>query len=316
MKLFVTCPRGRTFDSFFDKTNLELASSLFDVTWNPFDRNINSEEAAFFAVGADVIMTSWGAPSIDRNILKSAPDLQVIAHLGTETKYLKNKSRAKIKVLSGEDFYNRSAAEGTLAYILSALRSIPEFSLRLKYKGEWKHKWDSGRGLMGKTVGLYHCNGIAEHLARLLMPFGVNVLIYDKRILSKERLKCISAKQVSGRELFLKSDIICVYSPTVGDGYHSVGNDLLCLVKNGAVFLDVSVSGVVDREALLGVLLRKNFLAVLDVFEKEPPKANDELLMLSNVIPMPHMAGPTPDVRRIIARKLLLESAEICNSFS
>ena len=50
MKLFVSCPRGRTFDSFFDSENVELAQTLFDVVWNPFDRNVTQEEVVVLEV--------------------------------------------------------------------------------------------------------------------------------------------------------------------------------------------------------------------------------------------------------------------------
>lgn len=316
MRMFVSCPRGRTFDSFFDVRNIELAERLFDVVWNPFDRNVTPEEAALLGKDCDVYMTSWGAPVPNGSFLKEAPNLRVVAHLGTSTEHIEKEAVANkgVKILSGEEYYNHSAAEGTLAYILSALRSIPEFSLRLKYKGEWKHKWDKGRGLMGKTVGLFNYNGIAAHLAQMLSPFGVRILVYDRETIPGGVLDASAMEQVSGEMLFALSDIICIYSPASGDAYHMVGNDLLWLVKTGALLVDISVGGTVDRDALLGMLLRKDFFAVLDVFEKEPPDKNDELILLQNVLPMPHMAGPTPDIRRIIAKELLIEAAEVCNA--
>lgn len=313
MNLFVACPRGRTFNTFFDDKNLQLAQTLFEVTWNPFDRNLTDEEVTTLAAGCDVYMSSWGSPAPNDKLLDASPSLRVIAHLGTSTEHMRKDEclRRGINVLSGEEFYARSAAEGTLSYILASLRSIPEFSLRLKYKGEWKHKWDSCRGLMGKTVGIYNYGSIARWLVRLLTPFGVSIIAYDK-----EKINDVGVTQVSKTRLFSSSDIICVYSPSVGDGYKEIGNSLLNIIKTGAIFLDVSVSGVVDREALLDALIRKNFTAVLDVFEKEPPDKDDELIAHHNVLPMPHMAGPSLDVRKLITQELLLKAAEFCSEKS
>ena len=42
---------------------------------------------------------------------------------------------------------------------------------------------------------------------------------------------------------------------------------------------------------------------------QEPPPADCKLFDLPNVIMMPHMAGPTVDLRKVIAHDLLLESA-------
>ena len=310
MKLFVACPRGRTFNTFFDDKNLKLAEKLFDVTWNPFDRNLTDEELTNLAADCDVYMSAWGSPIPSENMLEMSPNLRVIAHLGTSTEHMKTHECLKrgIIVISGEDFYARSAAEGTLSYILASLHSIPEFSLRLKHRGEWKHKWDSCRGLMGKTVGIYNYGKIAGFLVDLLVPFGVSLIAYDKEKISNDKVK-----QVSASRLFSSSDIICVYTPNNGDGYKEIGSSLLNKVKTGATFLDVSTSGIVDRDALLNAIIRKNFKAVLDVFEKEPPDKDDELIAHHNVLPMPNMAGPSLDVRKLITKELLLKSAEYCS---
>ena len=316
MKLFVACPRGRTFDSFFDDRNIELAQQLFDVVWNPFDRNMTAEEAASLAVGCDVYMTSWGAPVPDNSFFEAAPHLQVVAHLGAHTEHIETEKLAErgVRILSGEDHYHRSAAEGALAYILSALRCIPDFSFQLKHKGEWKHKWDRGRGLVGKTVGVFNYSRAGSYLTQLLVPFGVKILVYDREKIPKTELRKKQMMQVSGEILFASSDIICVYPPTVGEHYHMIDYDLLSLVKDGALLVDISTGGVIDREALIGILLRRKIFAVLDVYEKEPPDRDDPLILLQNVLPMPHMAGPTPDVRRVVVNDLLTRSAQMCIS--
>jgi phosphoglycerate dehydrogenase-like enzyme len=66
---------------------------------------------------------------------------------------------------------------------------------------------------------------------------------------------------------------------------------------------------VVDQAALEAELADGRFRAFLDVYEKEPPPPECSLYRLPNVMMMPHMGGPTIDLRRYIAADLLRETA-------
>ena len=310
MKLLVSCPRGRTFDSFFDSRNIQLACELYDVVWNPYERNMTEKEAVDLIIDCDVYMTTWGAPPPTEAFFEASKGLKTIAHLGYSAEAFITDAvlNREVSVLSGEEYYFRSAAEGTLAYILAALRAVPEFSQRLKYGSEWKHSWNSGRRLMDKTVGILNYNGISKRLIELLSVFKVNILVCDEKYnITEEEKLGKRIMQVDAKEMFSVSDVICIHSPVGGGGYHTVGSELLYAIKSDALFVDTSIGGIVDREALFGSLVQKNYTAVLDVYESEPPAKNDPLILLPNVIPMPHMAGPTPDVRPLIAREMLIK---------
>ena len=69
--------------------------------------------------------------------------------------------------------------------------------------------------------------------------------------------------------------------------------------------------GGIEVEADLARALDEGLFkgAAIDVFEKEPLPADSPLYELPNVFIMPHMAGPTVDLRRMIAHDLLIESA-------
>ena len=81
------------------------------------------------------------------------------------------------------------------------------------------------------------------------------------------------------------------------------------MIKPGALFVNTSRGQIVDEQALCRELADGRFRAFLDVFEKEPLPADSPLYELPNVFIMPHMAGPTVDLRRMIAHDLLIESA-------
>ena len=127
MKAFVTLPRGAVFDTFFTPENIALAESLGEVIWNETDRHLTPDEIAARIGDCDTYITGWGSPRLDRAILDAAPKLRLLTHLcGTVVPFVSEPMWERgIRVLSGNRFFAESVAEGTLAYILAALRDIP-----------------------------------------------------------------------------------------------------------------------------------------------------------------------------------------------
>lgn len=312
MKILVSCPRGRTFDSFFTYENIQLAQSLGEVIWNPYDRNMSVEEAAELIEGCQVYVSVWGAPRLEKPMLEAAPSLKLLTHLcSTPFPFVSREAiLAGVKVISGQAYFAASAAEGTLAYTLAALRNIPEFSNRLKYKKEWRHSWDHNRGLLGKNVGLINYNEVADQLARLLKPFGVRLSVYDPVPITAKQIFTYRIHQADIEEVISTSDVIIVNTPRCEQSINLINSDLLAMIRKGALLVNTSRSGTVDQNALVVSLMSGRYAAIFDKYDKEPLDTEDPLFYLPNVILMPHMAGPTSDLRSFVTRELLLESAE------
>ena len=75
-----------------------------------------------------------------------------------------------------------------------------------------------------------------------------------------------------------------------------IGKEELAMMKSGSFLINTSRGNIVDEEAL-ALALRQGQIAGagLDVFETEPPKPNNPLFQLPNVIVTPHMAGMTKE---------------------
>lgn len=312
MKMFVSCPAGRTFDTFFGIENILFAESVGEVVWNPFGRFMTAEETEKYIKDCDVYVSVCGSVRIDEKILEAAPSLKAVIYLGSNALPFVCEETWKrgIKVLTGEQYYSASRAEGTLAYILAALRDIPEYSHRLKYKREWKHSWESNRGLAGKTVGLVNYNSVAEQLARLLSVFDVELAVYDENIVPCRHRTAYRMTQMSMNELFARSDIISIHSPPCAGRYHTINSAQLAFLKKGAIVVDASDGGILNHTALASSLVTGRISAILDLCEDEKLEIDESIFFLSNVTLMPHMSGPTPDIRRHIARRLLQECSE------
>ena len=312
MKSFVTLPKNSVFPTFFTQENIELIKSLGDVEWNEGSVHLTPEEISRRIGESEIYVTGWGSPRLDGKILDAAPDLRLLVHLcGTVVPFVSDEMWDRgIRVISGNDFFAESVAEGTIGYMLTALRDIPKYSTRLKNEKTWKNSDDTNRGLLGKTVGIVSYGAIARHLVRMLQPFRVNIKIYDIKPLPQSDKEKYHLKEASLEEIFSSCDIVTLHTPLNDATHHLVGEGLLSLLPEGTLFVNTSRGPIVDQSALERELKKGKFRALLDVYEKEPLPLDSELYGLDNVILMPHMAGPTIDLRRDITKALLTEAYE------
>ena len=129
------------------------------------------------------------------------------------------------------------------------------------------------------------------------------------RPLPEEDKQRYNLQQATLEEIFSTCDIITLHTPLNAETHHLITNDHLQLIRPGSLFINTARGAVVDQQALERQLMTGRFRAVLDVYDVEPPKADCPLYTLENVMMLPHMGGPTTDLRKFIARDLLAESA-------
>jgi len=311
MKSYVALPSGYVRDTFFTEENIKLASSLGETRFFGETRKCTTEDVIAGIGDSEVYVTGWGSPKLDERILDAAPSLKLHVHLcGTVVPYAAPEVWERgVRVISGNYFFAESVAEGTIGYMLTALRDIPLYSGRLKEEKLWKKSTDMSYSLLGKTVGIVSYGTISRHLVRMLQPFRVKIKVYDIVPLPAADVAKYGLEQASLEDIFSTCDIITVHTPLFDATRHLVGKRLFDLIKPGALFVNTSRGEILDQDALEDALETGRFRAVLDVYRKEPPPPEERLYTLPNVIMMPHMAGPTVDLREYITHELMLEAA-------
>ena len=311
MKAFVTLPHNSNFANFFTERNILLANSLGEIRWNEGTKQLTKTEVADRIGDSQAYITGWGSPPLDKSILDAAPDLRLLVHLcGSVSPYVTDAVWERgIRVICGNDFFAESVAEGTIGYILSALRDIPKYSTDLRQNGLWKNSQSYTRSLLGKSIGIVSYGAIARHLVRMLQPFRVKIKVYDIAPLPQEDVEKYGLEAASLERVFSESDIVTVHTPLYEKTYHMIGEELLSLVRDDALLVNTSRGAIFDQAALERELKRGRFGAALDVYEKEPLPADSPLRDCKNVLLMPHMAGPTTDLLKEITREMLCESA-------
>jgi phosphoglycerate dehydrogenase-like enzyme len=204
-----------------------------------------------------------------------------------------------LQVTNWGSVISNTVAECTLLLILAALRRVGNWSVAMRTKGEWK----TGRhpdtlSLFGRRVGLHGLGAISRELVRLLQPFDVQLSAFSPSV-SDETFEQLNVRRSETLEdLFSTADVLVELAPGKPANHHIVGDALLQLLPENAVFVNLGRGMVVDEDALVRASQQRGLHIALDVYETEPLPVDSPLRSLDNITLLPHLGGPTPDRRR------------------
>jgi phosphoglycerate dehydrogenase-like enzyme len=150
--------------------------------------------------------------------------------------------------------------------------------------------------LFGKTLGIVGLGTIGKKVARLARAFGMRVEYYDIARLSEDAEDALGVRFRLLNELLSNADVVSLHVPLNESTRHMIGQRELARMKPTALLINTSRGPVVEEAALVRALSEDQlFGAGLDVFDPEPPRADNPLLKLDNVVLTAHFAGPTWD---------------------
>lgn len=306
MNILVAIGKGQVQDTFFTQKVRDELEKIGNVIYNPFDRQaFTKEELMEYIVDVDVLITGWGSPRVDADVLKCANKLKVHAHAaGAVASYVsKEEYDRSIIVLSGNDVFAKSVAEGCLCYTLTALRRNEEFRDSMR-NGGWKLEDGANRGLIGKKIGIVGYGAISRYYIELLQWFHPEILLVSNHM-TEEDANQLHVKKASLDEVFSTCEIISLHTAWSKKTENMIGEDLLKKIQPGALFVNTARAQIVEKEALYRQLETGRFQAVLDVYHEEPLPVDDPLRTMKNVMIYPHTTGPSFDMREQVTLKLL-----------
>ena len=150
--------------------------------------------------------------------------------------------------------------------------------------------------LRGKVLGIIGMGTIGKKVARLAQAFGMPVHYYDIARLPEDQEDLLNVRFRLFRELLRTSDVVSLHVPLNDRTRHMLGARELALLQPSAILINTSRGPVIDEVALHAALSAGHFAgAGLDVFDQEPPPADNPLFDLENVVLTAHMAGPTQE---------------------
>ncbi len=315
MKALVAIKKDKTFDTFFTEENIKYAQSLGEIVW--VDTATETiEDIKTKIKDCDTYITCWGSPALTPEILECAPKLKLLTHLGSTVAPVvcDEVYERGIKVISGFDYFSKSTAEGTVAYMLAAMRDIPFYNDRLKEKRIWREIDDYTDSVIYKKVGLVGYGGVGKYVAKMLSTFDVDMKVSARRELPAEDKELYGFTQCSMEEIFETCDIISIHLAYNNATHHIIDETLLSKIKKGALLVNTARGAVIDEAALIKHLQNGDFYAALDVYEQEPINLDNPMLDLPNVLMLPHQAGVTVNLRAVLTHDLLKESVDFIDN--
>ena len=260
-----------------------------------------------FVKGANYIITTWGSPRIEKDILDVCPDLIAVMHAaGSPKPVISDELIARnIRVTYSAIALGEGVAETALTMAISAIKGLFILPQRTA-AGEWGECKLLARDFYDITVGVISGGFVGRHMIKLLQNFNVDVLLYDPFV-TEEQAAAMGAKKAELNELLAASDVISIHAPSIPATDNMLNASNLPLIKDGAVLINTARGSIIDEAALIAELKKNRFFACIDVTNPEPPAVDNELRTLPNVRLTPHIAGAIANGQKRIAKHICEE---------
>ena len=273
----------------------ELVPAGFDLTL------VRPDAPEFMATMQDAeYLVGFSDPRVNDAFYKNAPHLKLVqlTSAGYDRCDIEAARRAGIPICNNGGANSTAVAEHALMLMLAVSRRLVWQHANVA-AGRWRGN-DSSQARMyelrDRTLGIIGLGTIGKKVARMAQAFDMRVQYYDVERLSEEREDALDVRFRLMNEILRTSDLVSLHVPLLPVTKHLIGTAELKLMKPSAYLINTCRGPVVNEPELIEALSNGTIAgAGLDVFDQEPPPADNPLFSLPNVVLTAHLAGPTYD---------------------
>lgn len=220
-------------------------------------------------------------------------------------------SRRGIVVMNTPGGNTVSTAEHTTALMLALSRNIGPANESLK-AGRWDRTKYTGTQLEGKTLGVIGLGRVGQAVAKRALGFDMKVVGFDP-FLSADRALALGIESVAQLDdLWDRCDYFTLHTPLTPETRNLIGPAQLAKMRKGARIINCARGGLIDEAALAEALDSGQIAgAAIDVFDPEPPPADNPLVKHPKVLVTPHLGASTEEAQVAVA----VEAARLLTDF-
>ncbi len=225
------------------------------------------------------------------------PNLKMIAKpgIGVDNIDLDAATTRGILVCNTPDAPSESTAEHAVALLMAVAKRVMVGDMHLRGAADFGRDDMRGTELLGSKLGIVGYGRIGRRVAEMCaLGIRMQVTIYDPLLASDVALPAGVSRMDDVDAMFSENQFVTLHTPLLPATHHLANERRLRLMKPGSYLINASRGGVVDEGALIKVLQEGHLAgAGLDVFDPEPPLADNPLLKMNNVVLTPHIASNT-----------------------
>ena len=246
---------------------------------------------------------------LSKDVLQNCKKLKIVSRhgVGYDNVDLNTINIQKIALAITGSSNAISVAEYVMAMFLNLCRLIKQ-SDQLVRDGKFKEKASlpDFYELYNKKILILGFGRIGKALAKRCLGFESKVLVYDPFV-NKKIIEENQCSAVNLEEGIKNADFISLHLPINKNTKNMINKNIFKMMKNNCIIVNAARGGIINEKDLHWALKNnKIYGAAIDVYEQEPPKNNNPLFNLNNIIFSPHNAALTLECRK----RMAVESCE------
>lgn len=282
-----------------------LAATLA-TTYDAWVLPQGAEAEAFLAEhgGSVRVAVTSGRVGVSGELMARLPALRAVCNFGVgyDTTDVATASQRGVLVSNTPDVLTDCVADTALGLALDVLRRLSEAD-RFVRRGDWAagSTFPLARRLSGKRVGILGLGRIGRAIATRFEGFHCPISYHSRREVAGSTYSYVATPA----ELAAQVDILVVATSGGPDTERLVDREVLEKLGPDGFLVNIARGSVVDEDALVQLLVEGRLAgAGLDVFAEEPA-VPDALLILDNVVLLPHLGSGTVETREAMERLTL-----------